>query len=331
MKNMQNLTVIFLATVLLTSVGCKSKSEGTTTGNPLTEDTSSSGAVVAAVGGALSGSTSGGVVAQSPAKGFQKLFTSVQPMATCPTFLSSAGNGCAASGSTMWLTYSACNFPNSSLTFTGVQALIKSSGAAACGSFPNPGASATLYRQFVSASGGTTASHLIQRNSYGTAAYIDNSSANLGNFDNQTIPTLINGGYGSSITFNGSGARSAISLAHRVFAVGSFDHSVYGNLSISESAGASSRTVSGSITVYYNGMQVVGTTTISNITHNDMCCLPVSGSVTTSFAAGANVAPTTIGSLLVGKSETLTLTGCGTGTLTKYDGSVENVALTRCY
>ncbi len=326
----------------LTSACSPAKSGGTTTGNPATEDTSSSGAALAAVGGALSGSSSGGLVAQSKVATQipLSLSSSVQAQAgQCPTYLTTTGSGCAVSGSTMWLSYVACQFPNSPLTFTGTQSLIMSSGTAACGTFPNPGANGTLYRQYVSASGGTsatggtTAASLIERNSFGTSAIVDNRTTNLSNFDLITIPTLVNGGYGAKIDFDGTGARSAITIAHRVYTAGfgGFDHTIRGSLTISETAGASTRSVSGSLTVYYNNAQVIGTTTFTSLVHKDICCLPVSGTVTTAFSAGANTAPTTAGALIVGKSETLTITGCGTGTLLRYDGSTENVALTRCY
>ena len=110
-----------------------------------------------------------------------------------------------------------------------------------------------------------------------------------------------------------------------------FDVSVNGALTITEaSAGATSRSVSGAVTVYHNLLRVVGTSVLSNITHSDTCCLPVSGTVTTVFSAGTNVGPTLLGTLLVGKAEVLTITGCGTGTLQRIDGSSVHVALNGC-
>lgn len=319
---------ILICAGLLTLMACaQSGSGGTTTGNPLVEDTSASGAVAGAIGGALSGSASGGA-------NEMKMMTASDVSAmggVCPTF-ATTGTGCATSGGTMWLTYNACKFSGSTASFTGVQSLIMSSGTAACGTFPHPGVNSTLKRQYVASSGSTTPSSLVRQSAAGTYLAIDNHTTNLSNFDSATLATIVNGGYGVSVSFNSSGARDQITFGHRVNVVGDFDQTVYGTLNITESTSSStSRSVSGSVTVYHNGLQVIGTSTLSSLVHSNTCCLPVSGTITTIFSAGANVAPTTLGSLYVGKSESLAFTGCGTGTLTKYDGSVVKVSLNRCF
>jgi hypothetical protein len=320
--------IIFLSIGFLAQTACSpSSSGGTTTGNPLVEDTSATGAVAGAIGGALSSSASDGASQM-------KLATSavLSPLAAaCPTF-ATTGTDCAASGGTMWLSYSSCKFPGSSATFNGVQALIMSAGTASCGTFPHPGVNSTLKRQYVTASGSTTPSSLVRQNASGTYLTIDNHTTNLSNFDSATLATIVNGGYGVSISFNGVGARDQITFGHRINVVSDFDQTVYGTLNISESTSSStSRSVSGSVTVYHNGLQVIGTSTLSNLVHSNTCCLPVSGSITTTFSAGAHVSPTVLGSLYVGKSETLAFTSCGEGRLTKYDGSIVNVSLTRCF
>lgn len=326
---MKSFASIFLcAGILLLQVACSpSGNGGTTTGNPLVDDTSATGAVAGAIGGALSGSASGG-------SSSLKLMSSatVSTMAgTCPTF-ATTGTGCAVSGGTMWLTYSGCKFSGSTASFTGVQALIMSAGTAACGTFPHPGVNSTLKRQYVTASGSTTPSSLLRQSAAGTYLAIDNHTTNLSNFDSATLATIVNGGYGVSVSFNGSGARDQITFGHRINVTGDFDQTVYGTLNITESSSsATSRSVSGSVTVYHNGLQVIGTSVLSNLVHSNTCCLPTSGTITTTFSAGANVSPTTLGSLYVGKSESLAFTGCGTGTLTKYDGSVVSVSLNRCF
>jgi len=325
-KSQRFISTLFLCAALLLQAACAPSNGGTTTGNPLVEDNSASGAIAGAVGGALSGSASGGASSM-------KVMADFSAMAgLCPTFATAAGSTCSVSGGTMWLTYSACSFLGSAAKFTGVQALSMSTGTATCGSFPHPGASSTLTRQYVNSSGSTTPSSLLRQSAAGTYLTIDNHTANLSNFDSAVIPTIVNSGYGVSVHFNSSGARDQITFAHRVNVAGDFDQTVHATLTISESSnGASSRTVSGPVTVYHNGLQVIGTSTLSALVHNNTCCLPVSGSITTSFTAGSNVSPTALGSLYVGKSETLTFTGCGTGTLTKYDGSVVNVSLNRCF
>ncbi len=334
--NMTSVMGLLVATLVLGACGKKADESGVSA----SADESASGAAASAVGGALSGTSSSGSLAiykmreQDPVHGFWMTMAKVmepQPaMASslCPTF-ATTGAGCAASGGSMWLTYSGCTFQGYA-SWTGVQKITKSSGAAVCGSFPSAPASGTLYRQFVSTSGSNTPGSvsLVADNWSGV---IDNSSSNLSNFDGQGIGTIQNGGYGAAVSFNASGVRTGVTLAHRVYVTGVFDHSVSGNLAITEGNGASSRTISGQVTVYHNRARVVGTSTFSNVVHEDVCCLPVSGTITTTFAAGSNVSPTALGSLLVGKTESLTFTGCGTATYTSSSGVASDVTLHRCF
>jgi len=318
---------------------CGKKDDVNTTSTD-SADESASGAAASAVGGALSGTSANGSLAiykmqqQDPVRGFwtmvAKAVASTPAMASslCPTF-ATTGTGCSASGSSMWLSYNDCTFQGHA-SWTGVQKITKSSGTATCGSFPTPPASGTLYRQFVTASGSSTPGSvsLVADNWSGV---IDNSSSNLSNFDGQTITAIQNGGYGAAVSFNASGARTGINFAHRVYVTGVFDHTVNGNLSITEGNGASSRTINGSVTVYHNRVHVVGTSTFSNVVHEDVCCLPVSGTITTQFNEGATNSSTALGKLFVGKSESLTFTGCGTATYTSPSGNVSNVTLHRCF
>lgn len=325
---MKTKTVLLSFTVLLSA--CNNLSGGTTTGNPLAEDTSASGSAAGALGGALSGSSANGSVQQQQTR-MVSVPLSLRAQATsCPTFHTAAGAQCVASGGTLWLTFATCSYPGYSLLLDGYLAIKESAGSAACGTFPNPGASGTIYRQYVQGAGSTTPG-LFSITSGGYTAYIDNQTANLGNFDNQPISTILNSGYGTKVVLDNTGARSQIVMANRVFSVGHFDHVITGTLNIAEVAGASTRTVNGAITVYHNGLKVVGTSTFTNVVHSDTCCLPISGKIKTTFSAGANVPPTGLGSLFINQSETLILNGCGVGTLTDYTGTTTNVALTRCY
>lgn len=332
--------VLSILMIGLVVSACAKKTNDTNETSSASADESASGAAASAVGGALSGTSASGSLAiykmqqQDPVHGFwmmvAKAIEPKQAMAStlCPTF-ATTGSGCSASGSSMWLSYNDCTFQGYA-TWTGVQKITKSSGTATCGSFPTPPASGTLYRQFVTASGSNTPGtvSLLADNWSGV---IDNSSSNLSNFDGQTITAIQNGGYGAEVSFNASGARAGVNFAHRVYVTGVFDHTVKGSLSITEGNGASSRAINGSVTVYHNRVRVVGTSNFSNVVHEDICCLPVSGTITTTFAAGANVSPTNLGSLLVGKSESLTFTGCGTATYTSASGAVSNVTLNRCF
>ena len=334
-----------LALLMITLSACSgggvggSSDGGTTAGNPFTEDNSTSGSVAGAVGGALSGTSSGGTLASfkhrqhldSISLALQSLGLNPQAQASnpCPSFLTAPGVLCSTSGGQMELIYNNCQFAGSQAQWSGALALIKSTGTATCGTFPNPGNNATLTRQYVEALHPSVPSTAEVVSSFGTSLAVDDTTLNLNNFDNQPISTLVNGGYGTTISYNASDKRTALTIAQRIYN-GSYDHSMSGSLTLNETT-PSSRTVTGSVSVYHNLARVVGTSVFSNVVHGDMCCLPISGSITTTFSAGQSVSPTPLGSLLVGHSETLTFTGCGTATLQSYDGTVKNVSLSRCF
>ena len=158
MKN--SIILSLLASGLLLAQGCSK----TTAGGAILEDDSASGAVASAIGGALSSSGSTGTMALLKTKPFlnqtiTSAMSSMIPSAfaanACPTF-ATTGAGCMASTTNQWLSYSACSFGNSSATWNGTQLLKMSSGTAACGTFPNPGASGTLLRQFVAGASSST-------------------------------------------------------------------------------------------------------------------------------------------------------------------------------
>jgi hypothetical protein len=327
---------VFFALTLMSCGG------GTGTGNPeLTEDSSTSGAVAGAAGNALSNSSSSGTLAMldfgkketfwAKTRSTLDFLPEALASTSCPLYSSASGAGCVASSHTMWLNYSDCSFSGSAAVWHGTQALTMSAGTASCGTFPNPGANQTLSRQLVAFSGSSTPLAATVNSKYGTVTVIDDASANLKNFNGDTIAPFLNGGYGSQVTFNNAGLRSSIHLSYRMASDLIFDQSINGNLTISDATPAlGSQTINGTITVYHNSLQVIGSSKFTDVVHTDGCCVPTSGTIQTTFSQGA-VAPTALGSLAVGKTETLTLTGCGTGTLTSYDGTVTNVALTRCY
>lgn len=327
MKSQYSLYAASLILVLTTSCSKSETSPGTL------EDISASGAAATVVGGALSDSAGGTLALNS-----QKLnpLSLVLPNALastqCPTY-ATAGAGCSASGSSLWLTGTNCSYGSSTATWNGTRLLKMSAGMATCGTFPNPGATATLTRQMVTAANSVTPGTLSRTSSRGTTVVIDDATANVGIFDTgTTVPTLLNGGYGTQVTFNGSGARSLITVNRREYAVGVFDHSVIGQLNVSEpSSGSSNRSVSGTLQVYHNGLKIIGSSVFTAVSHSDTCCVPVSGSVTTTFAAGAHVAPTALGAAIVGKSETLTFTGCGTANMQSANGTTTAVTLSNCF
>ena len=231
----------------------------------------------------------------------------------------------------MWLTYADCSFGTSQANWDAVQAFVMSTGSASCGTFPNPGANATLTLQYETLITHAPSTALLTTE-FGTLSTIDDSSSNLNNFDGDTIAPILNSGYGAQVGYDSSGKKNSLTLDHRITVDHLLDHSVTGTLGVSETS-TTSRNVTGQVTVYHNLLQIVGTAVLTNVVHEDGCCLPTSGSITTTFAAGANGAtpPTAAGELMVGKSETLTFTGCRTATLQSYNGTTQNVTLSRCF
>ncbi|HEX7675762.1 MAG TPA: hypothetical protein VF412_16415 [Bdellovibrio sp.] len=317
---------------LLTSSFLTACSSSSSSSSSASEDTSASGAAASSVGGALASSDSSSTVSEYQHKTFMDLLIP-KALATnsCPT-IAAGGTGCAANGNDVDLTYSACSFGSSSATWSGtLEVSLINGGAITCGTFPDRAGSRLanndgILRQFVSSGSPGTAT---RTNSRGTIVTIDHASANLANFDTgTTISANIGSGYGSKVVFDGSGGRKEVQVRQRVY-TSSYDHSIDADLTLSESSGT--RTITGgTVKVYHNKLRVVGTSTFTNVVYNQQCCTPVSGTITTSFAAGAHVSPTVIGSAAVGKSETLTFTGCGTATLTNTSGTTADVTLNNC-
>jgi hypothetical protein len=327
---------IFLVLGLVGFSGVVSGCGSSSSSSSASEDSSVSGVAAGAVGGALSNSSSSGTLSMNlkSVKASRwsladlNFIPDAMAMVSCPTY-ASTGADCQASGDDMWLSYSDCTFAGHD-AWNGVQALISSSSAS-CGSFPRPAANGSLIRQYVQSAGALVPYQLSLTSSFGTTAVIDDATANLGNFDGDSITDIANGGYGSDVGFNSSDARDSVTVDHRIYVSGVFDHSVDGQVAVDEVAGASSRVVTGSVKVYHNLLKVVGTATFNDVVHSDTCCMPIGGSISTVFSAGTNVSPTAIGKLMVGKTETLTFTGCGTGVLQAYDGTTSSVSLSRCF
>ena len=345
MKNTSNLVSLCLGLFVLTACGKTTTPAATTT---TTEDSSASGTVASAVGGALSSSSSSGTLAFLDQKKQPTFFSSFQssmnflPSAlaanNCPTFKTAAGSTCTASSGTMWLTYSSCT--SGASTWSGIQSITLTGGSpiVACGTFFHPIASNSIIRQFVTAASGTTPGTATTTSGVGTVTTIDHATANLGNFDTgTTIAANVGSGYGTIAGFT-SGQKSSLSFAQHISAVNAagktlYDHSVYTStpLTLTEASGATSRTVTGTVTLYHNLLKVVGTSTLTSVVHSDSCCHPTSGTISTTFAAGTNVSPTTAGSALVGKTEVMTFTGCGTANLTDSSGATTAVTIKRCF
>jgi hypothetical protein len=238
----------------------------------------------------------------------------------CATMATAAGAGCTNGSSAVTLSYSACNFGTSTAVWSGLME-VRGAGVA-CGSFPT----GSVTRQFVISAGG--AAHTGTRtNSAGKVVTIDHSTADLGNYEGDTISTLVNSGYGTSVTIGG-GVRTAVAVRQRMTGT-LFDISVNGNLAVSETSNATSRTLSGSVTTYHNVLKVKGTAAFSSVVYSNSCCTPVSGTITTTLAATSQ--SDSVGQALDGKTQTLEFTGCGSATATSTSGTTSSVAVTACY
>ena len=318
------LTILLFVSSLL-FFGCKVTTTPVTTNS---EDSSSSGLAASSVGGAVGSSDTNGTIAmmQAPKPIWSILLQPAFAVNTCPKITTANGSGCSNAGNAVDLTYTACTVGNGGASWTGIMEVTLSTGTAvSCGTFPSPN-NQSLQRQFVASAGvkGTGS----RTTSKGTVVVIDHSTANLGNFDGQVIAANIGTGYGTTVGFTGT-VRSSVQVRQRLYVSGGFDHSIDGSITLAESG--TTRTSNGSIKVYHNILKVVGTSTFTNVVYNNTSCVPVSGSISTAFAAGTNVSPTTLGALLVGKTETLTFAADGTATLVDNTGATSTVALTHCY
>lgn len=353
--------VLCLAAVALAACSSSSSNDGSSTA----EDSSTSGAVTSAVGGSLGSSSQNGTVSFNTIRKplwLQPFFSATAEAGnSCPTLLSTSG--CAVSGGVATLTYSNCNFGTSSALWNGYMTVRLSSGSMpACGSFPSP-TSVSLERQ-TSTSGGA-AGTVTRVSAGGTTVTVDDTVTTVhANYESDPFDSTgvsgqniaqFNSGYGSAVAFNASGKRTSVTLAENISATNSggtqiLDHTVAGvvNLTESTSSGITSWTASsgtvtggactiggGGINVYHNLIKMLATTCLQNVTYNTTCCTPVSGTVTTTFAKTAHSYSSgvlgTLDTAMNGKSETLTITGCGTATYTDYAGNSASVKLANCF
>jgi len=305
--------IVLLFNLPLASCGTSSSSSS---GTP-PEDTSSSGAAASSVGSAINSGISGGTIARTNLKVEKNLFSFLNPIHSatasapvCPSIETPAGQGCTAgvSNNDITLTFSNCSYTGSNAVWNGKLEITGAVGATVCGAVQNTG---NVIRQYIS--GEDTPGTATRRSGKNTSLTVDDHSANLGNYESDVIPTLLNSGYGDKVTWSG-GHRTGIVVAHRIFTNGT-DYSIYGNLTIAEATGTdATRTVSGTSTIYHNKAKTKGTTTFSNVVYSKTCCQPISGTVSTAFSSTAHTGAE--GAVFNGKSESLTFTGCGTAQFT---------------
>ncbi len=312
---MGKVSTAILAVMVLS--GCAPQSD--TDGASATSVTTVSAISAQMIGRALNMTSSNGSYAlhsqrpfylQMLSTGAEMFLPSAFAAGTCLQPATASGSiQCAVSGKALWLDHSACAFGSSSTQWSGTM-MLEVSGAnsqsTACGAFPTAGNSGAILRQFVSTKSLKIPLTLSIADSNMTTV-IDDSSANLAVFDvSHSVSPLANGGYGVIVNLNSSGGRNSIQIAERQYVTGVYDYSVEGTLNITESAGATSRVLLGTLNVYDNIKKIIGTVAFNSITFSDACTSPVSGTITTTFAASPNVTPTAAGQALVGESETYT-------------------------
>ena len=166
----------------------------------------------------------------------------------------------------------------------------------------------------------------------GTQFFIDDATADLGNFDHFAIANTIGSGYGVSMNYS-SGSPNGVATINRRMTTVSLNYSVTGTAALTTASGTTTVGTT-SMKVYNNRFGVVGTSAFTGVTYDNTCCYPVSGSIQTTFAAGTSVTTpfTQAGLEYIGKSETLTFSStCGLATLLDPYGYTSNVTLTHCY
>lgn len=332
------------------------------------EDTSPSGTVSAAVGGSLNSSDSSGTVAILDRHTLDRHmmqplllpFFSESALATnsCPTLTTSNGSGCSSSSNVALLTYSHCNFGTSTASWNGYMQVDFSpaSTTLSCGTFPSP-VSDTIRRQYVT-SGGVAAATVTRTAASGRVVTIDDTTTGIyDNYQGDTFDgsgasgvtfTTFNSGGGSEVTFDSSGKRTGVTVVEHISGATSggttlWDHTVAGSVNISETGSGSSKvwtasagtvtsgSCSSGVTVYHNAVKMMGSTCFENVTYSPTCCTPTAGTIVTTFSKTSASPTNAVTTAMDNKSETLTITGCGTGTLVDYRGDSTSVSLTGCY
>jgi hypothetical protein len=320
-------------------IDAKSYSAAVSANNINGEDTSASGVAAAAIGGAIATSSQTGTFAHNSLK--QNLLQDlIAPEAQadtdhCPTMLSSGtGSNCAndlVNVGSVLLTYDGCSFGTALAKWTGIERLTLVNGVALhCGTFPVP-TGTSIQRQFVDSTGAAATATRVD--ALGFTITIDNAATNgtLNNFDGFSIVPTIGTGYGTAVTFDANNLRTQVAVNEHLQGSGPngttfFDHTIMATVNISESGGT--RTVTGgTVQVYHNLLQIIGTSTFTNVKYTDSCCTPMSGEIDTTFSAGQSLQPTTAGLDYVNKTEKMTFNSCGNVTLTDVSGNISNLTL----
>lgn len=279
--------------------GCGKSSDTTSV-----EDSSASGSVASAIGGAYSGSNGSGTMARldisllmDRLSALSSPFTVASASTACPVFSN------AAIGTT--LTYNNCSFGTSSAVWNGSVSFSGTAGSSVTRVITN----------------GTT-----RTSARGTVISIDTSGANLTPFNGDAAPSggstaTITSGSVTGLAINGVALKgstsSGLTLFRHVVTTSNSD----GGTALSLSGGSLTGTV-----ITYHQLAKVKATSVVNVGMSAGCCTPTSGTITTTFNTSAS------GALVKynGVTETLTFTSCGTAVYSGPEGYTGNVSLTHC-
>jgi hypothetical protein len=198
------------------------------------------------------------------------------------------------------VTYSDCSFPNSTAVWNGGVTFT--------------GTSTDVTRAIADGTTRTATS--------GTVVTVNTTGSDLTPF--QTGATAPSGGTTwtpSSLAINGVDLIAASSGGTELFDHIITTNSADGGTTLSISSG----NVTGTVIVYHQLARVKATSVV-NVTFSSGCCLPTSGTITTTFDTSDSRALAKFS----GATETLTITGCGTANYTGPEGYSGAVALNHC-
>jgi hypothetical protein len=318
----------FLLTVLLaTSIGCGSSED---VDPALNSDESPSELAIAVLSGAINGSISGGTLALAPAREktlFARALDFFWPIrlayaaVTCPTATVPISS-CSAAGNVMTLTYSGCSFGDPDFSWNG-RAVLTSSAAVSCGTFPSQSPGATLTRTFGSASVGVTTTRTWGLKSHFTTVDTDGSGYSIA------------AGGGTTITFGAGGTHSLNVNGVHLTATRTgtskngeprqrlvWDTTVHTGSPLTVYESLTDKVIDGTITVQNNLTRTTASTTLTNVRYalSSGCCHPQSGSVTTTFAGSTRTQTLSFGAV------------CGSaGIVDSETGTIPSFKLVHCY
>jgi hypothetical protein len=270
---------------LLLLSGCAGQIE-----NAAQPDSSTSGSVASALGGAYNGSSSSGTLAQNGEPGWlQKLsfFSTAEASTACTLF-----SGASCKSTPYVVSYNNCSFKGSTNLWAG--------GA----QFTCPSAG-SITRTIQNGTTETTTSGLV----------VEVKTSNLYSYTGMAPSGGGTTVSASSIEIGGIEFLGNKSGGHTVL-----DHTLYTPTALTLNNGA----VTGTIVGYNNIAHVTATSTV-NVTFSANCCFPTGGTIKTTFSGGSDA-----NARFIGATETLSFSGCGSATYSGPEAYAGSVSLPYC-